>query len=145
MDSVRKGCDQAIPKTITYSQKVELNPAKWDEGKLKKALPRMFRQELKHLANRMSDAMKLAEKSKSPKEHNKVLTSVKTAIADTQKEIYAKCDELLDDLETGAGDAKAGLAMGKKAMAEVSKLDAAKVFSAPLEIAMNTAKTIHQS
>ena len=87
-----------FPKTITYSQKVELNPAKWDEGKLKKALPRMFRQELKHLANRMSDAMKLAEKSKSPKEHNKVLTSVKTAIADTQKEIYAKCDELLDDL-----------------------------------------------
>ena len=134
-----------FPKTITYSQKVELNPAKWDEGKLKKALPRMFRQELKHLANRMSDAMKLAEKSKSPKEHNKVLTSVKTAIADTQKEIYAKCDELLDDLETGAGDAKAGLAMGKKAMAEVSKLDAAKVFSAPLEIAMNTAKTIHQA
>ena len=93
----------------------------------------------------MSDAMKLAEKSKSPKEHNKLLTVVKRAIADTEKEIYEKCDELLDDLETGAGDAKAGLAMGKKAMAEVSKLDAAKVFSEPLDIAMSTAKTIHQA
>ncbi|MEO9575335.1 MAG: hypothetical protein ABJ263_04290 [Tateyamaria sp.] len=134
-----------FPKTITYSQKVELNPAKWDEGKLKKALPKMFRPELKNLANRMSDAMKLAEKSKSPKEHNKLLTTIKKAIAETEKEIYEKCEELLDDLETGAGDAKAGLAMGKKAMAEVSKLDASKVFSAPLEIAMKTARTIHQA
>lgn len=134
-----------FPKAITYSQKVELNPDKWDEGKLKKALPRLFRQELKNLANRMSDAMKLAEKSKSPKEHNKLLTTVKRAISDTEKEIYEKCDELLDDLQTGAGDAKAGLAMGKKAMAEVNKLDASKVFSAPLDIAMSTAKTIHQA
>ena len=134
-----------FPRTITYSKKVELNPDKWNEGKLKKALPRLFRQELKNLANRMSDAMKQAEKSKSPKEHNKLITTVKNAISDTKKEIIEKCDQLLDDLETGAGDAKAGLALGKKAMAEVNKLDASKVFSEPLEIAMGTAKVIHMA
>ncbi|MEP1202128.1 hypothetical protein [Tateyamaria sp.] len=132
-----------FPRTITYSKKVELNPDKWNEGKLKKALPRLFRQELKNLANRMSDAMKQAEKSKSPKEHNKLIIAVKNAISDTKKEITEKCDQLLDDLETGAGDAKAGLALGKKAMAEVNKLEASKVFSEPLEIAMGTAKVIH--
>lgn len=134
-----------FPKRLTYSQKVQLNPAKWNEGKLKSALPGVVRMELKQLANRISDAMKLAEKAKSPKEHNKVVAAVKKAIAVTQSEIEEKCSTLLDELESGVADAKAGLALGKKAMAEVDKLDATKVFSAPLEIAMSSARTIHQA
>lgn len=132
-----------FPKNITYKQQVELNPEKWNEGKLKKALPPVFRTELKQLANRLSDAMKLDEKAKSPKERNKVINAVKKALTDTQKEIEEKCTTMLEELESGTADAKAGLALGKKAMAEVGKLDASKVFSAPLEIALDTAKSIH--
>ena len=143
--SSEKDIAKLFPRKITYSQKVELNPAKWNEGKLKGALPAVVRPELKQLANRISDAHKLAEKSKSPKEHNKVIAAVKKALADTQAEIEEKCSTLLEELESGVADAKAGLALGKKAMAEVDKLDADKVFSGPLDIAMATAKSIHQA
>ena len=132
-------------KFITYSQKVELNPDKWNETKLKKALPPLVRPEMKQLANRISDAMKLAEKSKSPKEHNKVIVAVKQAIKDTETEIKDKCLTALEELESGVADAKAGLALGKKAMAEVNRLDASKVFSEPLDIAMATARSIHKA
>ena len=134
-----------FPKKITYSQKVELNPNKWSEGKLKSALPALVRPELQILANRISDAMKQAEKAKSPKEHNKIVSTIKAAIKSSQAEIEEKCATALEELESGVADAKAGLALGKKAMAEVDKLDASKVFSAPLDIAMSTAKTIHQA
>lgn len=134
-----------FPKKITYSQKVELNPAKWNEGKLKNALPALVRPEMQILANRISDAKKLAEKAKSPKEHNKIVNAVKAAIKSSQTEIEEKCATALEELESGVADAKAGLALGKKAMAEVDKLDAGKVFSEPLDIAMSTAKTISQA
>lgn len=134
-----------FPKRISYSQKVELNPAKWSEGKLKSALPGAVRMELKQLANRVSDAKKLSEKAKSPREHSNVVKAVKQAIEDTEKEIVEKVSTLLEELESGVADAKAGLALGKKAMAEVSKLNASKVFSEPLEIAMGTAKVIHMA
>jgi hypothetical protein len=134
-----------FPKKITYSQKVELNPAKWSEGKLKNALPALVRPEMQILANRISDAKKMAVKAKSPKEHNKVVDAVKLAIKTSMSEIEEKCSTALEELESGVADAKAGLAMGKKAMAQVDKLDASKVFSEPLGIAVATAKTIHQA
>lgn len=134
-----------FPKKFVHSQKIELNPAKWNESKLKKALPPTLRPELKQLANRVSDAMKLAEKAKSPKEHNKVIAAVKLAVTKAESEISEKCTTLLDELESGVADAKTGLAMGKKAMAQVGKLDATKVFSEPLEVAMKSAKVIHQA
>ncbi|MFL4472354.1 hypothetical protein ACERZ8_21650 [Tateyamaria armeniaca] len=134
-----------FPKKITYSQKVELNPAKWNDSKLKNALPALVRPELQILANRISDAEKLADKAKSPKEHNKVIAAVKLAIKTSQSEIEEKCSTALEELESGVADAKAGLALGKKAMAEVGRLEADKVFSAPLEIAITSAKSIHQA
>lgn len=132
-----------FPRKIKYAQKVELNSSLWSDAKLKKALPPLIRPEMKLLANRTSDAMQMIEKS--PKERQKMLKAIKDGISRTQKEIEEKVSKALDDLESGKADAKAGLAMGKKAMAQVDKLDANKVFSAPLDIAIATAKSIAEA
>jgi len=131
-----------FPKLLTYSQKVELNDKKWNDSKLAKAMVPLVRAELQIFANRISDVKKISEKAKSPKERNKVIDAIKKALKDTNAEISEKCSTALDELESGKGEAKAGLALGKKAMAQIEKLDVESLFSNVLENGMENARIV---
>lgn len=131
-----------FPKMLTYSQKVDLNEKKWNDSKLAKAMIPLVRAELQIFANRISDIKKMSEKAKSPKERNKVIEAIKKALKDTNGEISEKCSTALDELESGKGEAKAGLALGKKAMAQIEKLDVESLFSTVLENGMENARIV---
>ena len=126
-------------KPITYEDKIDLNPKKWNEAALSKAMVTLVRAELQILATAASDGKKMADKAKSPKDENKVIAYMERAHKETVADIEKKCDEALEELESGKGEAKAGLAVGKKAMAKIDKLDVECVIQIPLQIGMITA------
>lgn len=130
---------KVFAKPITYQQKVELNEKKWSNPKLEKALGVLVRAELQLLAQRVADTKKKSEKEKSPK---KVISTLKKHMADAQSEIAEKCMTALDDLESGKGEVKAGLAILKKLMNKVNDLDPANIFSQPMDAALASAKAI---
>lgn len=126
-------------KPLIYTEDIELNPKKWTEGKLTKALVVLVRPELQLLAVRVAALMKKAETAKSTSEQNKVIKAVESTVAAMQKDIDAKCAEALDELASGSGDAKAALAKGKKAMSEIGKLDVSGVLAKHIDLAMDDA------
>lgn len=126
-------------KKIVYEESLELNPKKWTEPKLKSAMAGLVRPELKLLAVRAGAIMKDSEKAKSPKEHNKIITALEQALKNANSEISEKCSDALEELSSGKGEAKAGLAVGKKAMSEINSLDIGSVFKDFIAIATGTA------
>lgn len=140
-DWVRADSEMAkiFAKPITYQEKVELNSKKWSDSKLEKALGILVRAELQLLGQRVGDTKKKSEKAKSPKNTIKIL---KQHLKDAQSEINEKCSVALDELVSGKGEVKAGLAALKKLMAKINDLKPAKIFSEPLDAAMDSAKTI---
>lgn len=131
--------NKIFAKPITYQQKVELNEKKWNNAKLEKALGVLVRAELQLLAQRVGDTMKKSEKEKSPKN---VIKFLKGHMADAQSEVAEKCMEALDDLESGKGEVKAGLAILKKLMNKVTDLQPDKIFADPMDAALASAKAI---
>ena len=131
-----------FPKKLTHTEKVDLNPKKWNPGKLSNALAVLVRAELQLFAQRIGDIKKTAGETQSPKERNKTIAAIKQAVKSAESEISDKCSEALDDLASGKGEAKAGLAILKKVMSKVKGLEPAKVFSEPLDAAISSAKAI---
>ena len=123
-----KDVKKIFSKPIVYQEKIDLNPKKWNEGKLAKAMEALVRTEMQLLANRVSDIKKKVPDAKSPKEHKTLLKSLEDALNDVVDRIQDKCSEALDELASGKGEAQAGIAMGKKAMAKLKGLSISKLF-----------------
>ncbi|WP_299287476.1 hypothetical protein [uncultured Tateyamaria sp.] len=130
-------------KPLTYDDKVDLNPKKWTDKKLSKAMAALVRYELALLANRASDAKKVSDKAKSPMEEIKVVGLLQKAIKKAQADIDSKCSDALEELESGKGEAKAGLAAGKKAMAQINTLDVSSLFSGIIDTGTKAAKSLY--
>lgn len=126
-------------KPITYEEKIDLNPKKWNEKKLSKAMAVLVRAELQLLAQRVGDLAKKSKKSKGGMgDEIKTIGMLEKVHKKAVASIEEKCADALEELASGKGEAKAGIALGKKAMAKVKSLDASAVFKQPLETAMKT-------
>ncbi|MEP4246659.1 hypothetical protein [Tateyamaria sp.] len=123
-------------KKISYDDKIDLNPKKWNAAKLSKAMEALVRYELQLLAQRAFEAKK---KGKPPKD---TLAVLKKAMSRTLADVDEKCSTALEDLESGKGEAKAGLAVLKKVMDKVKNLNPATIFAQPLDEAISSAKAI---
>jgi len=126
-------------KPITYEEKIDLNPKKWNEKKLSKAMAGLVRAELQLLAQRVGDLAKQAQKSKGGmSDEIKMVGALEKVHKKAVASIEEKCSDALEELASGKGEAKAGIALGKKAMAKISSLNANGVFRDPLETATKT-------
>ncbi|MEO0401538.1 MAG: hypothetical protein AAF214_04110, partial [Pseudomonadota bacterium] len=90
-------------KPITYEEKIDLNPKKWNEGALSKALVTLVRYELQLMATAASDGKKMADKAKSPKEENKVIAYMERLHKETVADMEKKCTVALEELASGKG------------------------------------------
>lgn len=124
-----KDVKKIFSKPIVFQEKVDLNPKRWNEGKLSKAMEGLVRAEMQLLAQRVGDIKKKSGDAKSPKEHKAMLSSLEAALDDVTDKIQDKCSEALEELASGKAEAKAGIALGKKAMAKLKTLSVDKMFT----------------
>jgi hypothetical protein len=136
MDGKRKAWLLSIPafaktfKTIEYSEDVELDPRKWDPGKLSKALEALVRYELKLLDAGVGQWQKKVEK-KGPLGQRDAERALPAFYKDTVKEIHDKCSLALDELAADKGDNRKGLRDGKAALRKLDAVDLDKIFAVP--------------
>lgn len=127
-------------KPITYEEKIDLNPKKWDEKKLSKAMAVLVRPELQLMAQRVADYKKKADKDKSLGGEIKMIGALEDIHKKIVKKIEESCANALEDLASGKSEAKAGIAQGKKAMAQINKLNIDDLFNYCANDAMEFAR-----
>lgn len=117
-------------KDYTYSEKLELDPRKWDEKKLTNAMKALVRWELKLLASRAAEWNAKIQKQgpKAQKEAERNLPKYYDKIG---KQIDDKCSVALEELASGKGDNKRGLRDGKAALKKLADVDLGNLFSGP--------------
>lgn len=128
---------------IEYSEDVELDPRKWNPGKLSKALFALVRYELKLLDGRTSQFMKDYEKAKDDKAKKNVLRAVEKEFNGLAKEMKDKCSLALEELVADKGDNKKGLRDGKAALKRLADVKVDKVFSSPRRIIVTSLRTLN--
>lgn len=136
MDGRRKAWLLSIPafaktfKTIEYSEDLELDPRKWDAGKLSKALEELVRYELKLLDVEVGQWQKKVEK-KGPLAQRDAEKELPAAYKDIVKDIRKKCSLALDEVAADKGDNSKGLRDGKAALKKLDGVDLHKIFAHP--------------
>lgn len=135
-----KDVKKVFAKPIVYQEKIDLNPKKWNEGKLAKAMEGLVRPEMQLLANRISDIKKKTEGTRSPKEQKAMLKGLEGALDDVIARIQDKCSEALDELASGKGEAQAGIALGKKTMAKLNTLSVEGLFKKHAQTGLDSIK-----
>jgi hypothetical protein len=136
MDGKRKDWLLSIPafkktfKTIEYSEDLELDPRKWDPGKLSKALEGLVRYELKLLDVGVGQWQKKVAK-KGPLAQRDAERALPELYKETVKDIHDKCSLALDELASDKGDNKKGLRDGKAALKKLDDVDLDKIFADP--------------
>ena len=117
-------------KDFTYSDKLELDPRKWDERKLAKALESLVRWELKLLASRVAEWNGKIKKE-GPKAQSEAERSLPKYYDQIGKKISDKCSIALEELASSKGDNKKGLRDGKASLKKLGDVDLSKLFSTP--------------
>lgn len=115
-------------KNVTYSDTLELDPRKWNEKKLTKALEELVRYELKIFAVRAAEYHKTALKE-GPRGQLAAEKGLPKDYLELEKDVTDKCSTALEELAADKGDNKKALRDGKAAVKELAKQDLKKIFS----------------
>ncbi|MEL6478860.1 MAG: hypothetical protein AAFR17_16135 [Pseudomonadota bacterium] len=128
-------------KDFTYTEKLELDPRKWDERKLATAMKSLVRWELKLLAGRVAEWQGKIQKQ-GPKAQKDAERSLPKYYDEISKKITDKCSIALEELGSDKGDNKKGLRDGKASLKKLGEIDLGKLFSGPGLKASKTMQTL---
>ncbi|MEM6549373.1 MAG: hypothetical protein AAF713_16725 [Pseudomonadota bacterium] len=126
---------------VTHERSLLLDPRKWDEKKLSKALEVLVRYELKVLGVRVAEAVKLVEK-KGDAVRKAAEEKLAKDVEKAKKLIADKCATALEEVEADKGDNKRGLRDGKASLKKMSDLDLKAIFAGPGSKALEAIATL---
>lgn len=116
-------------KNFEIAETVKLDPRKWNEKLLRKALVSLVRYELKLFDVKVGDIIKDAKEA-GPKGEIEGMGKVIKLYEKIGKEIAKKVSLALEEIEEDKGDNAKGLREGKKALKAMSAVDYKKLFAA---------------
>lgn len=128
-------------KNYSASETVKLDPRKWNEKTLKKALAALVRYELKLLDVKIGDIVKDAKAGGMGGEieaQPKVLKLYEKFGKEIEKKVSLALEEIVED----KGDNAKGLRDGKKALKAMASTDFKKLFTGPGDKAQATFDTL---
>jgi len=128
-------------KPIQYSEFAELDKRKWSASKLKDALDRLARYDLKILAHRAAGHYKAAQKQ-GPKGQQAAEKQLPADYKEIRKDLLKKASLAIEEEVSDKGNNKRGLKDGKAALAKLKGIDARKIFAEPATMAEGAMKKL---